>query len=173
MRRSPLITVVMYLATGLLLGTLAAGPPASAQRVNSDGFSICAFSKSGGKLLQSEFGPCQALTDMAMRSFGLSASQAAIVATLQRFAADLSLDRPPSQAIASLAAPKQFAAVAAFSDYWLADPADAANVEVGVHLLYATEQDGMPRLSQMSYAVDGSAGHFSVLWNRVLALPSK
>jgi len=148
-------------------------PPARAQRVNPDGFSICAFSNSGSKLPQSEFGRCQALSDQAMQSFGLSATQVAIVATLQRFAADPSLDRPPSQAIASLAAPKQFSAVAAFSDYWLADPADAANVEVGVHLLYTTEDDGKPRLSQLTYAVDGGAGHFSVLWNRVLASPRK
>jgi hypothetical protein len=172
MRRSPHLTVIFTLvATGLLLGGLAAAPPVRAQRVGPDGFSICSFSNSGGKLMQSVLGPCEALSDQAMRSFGLSANQAATVATLQSFAATPPVDVPPRLVNASLAAPRQFAAVGAFSDYWFPDVADPANVEVGAHLRYATEEDGKPRLLQMTYAVDGGKGHFSVLWNRVLASP--
>jgi hypothetical protein len=174
MRRSPAVTVVlMPLAAGLLLGGLAGYPPARAQHVNPDGFSICAFTNSGGKLMQSALGPCQPLTAQAMQSFSLSAGQAEIVARLQGFAAaDPAFDRLPPAANASLAAPKPFSSVGAFSDYWYPDASAPANVELGIHLLYVMD-DAKPRLSQMTYAVDGGAGHFSVLWNRVLAQPRK
>jgi hypothetical protein len=173
MRRSPVVTVVfMPLATGLLLGALAATLPARAQHASPDGFSICSFANSGGKLMQSSLGACQTLTDQAMRSFGLSASQAAIVATLQSFTANPNFDLPPRVVNASLASPKQFAAVGAFTDYWYPDVTDPANVELGVHLIYVKE-DAKPRLFAMTYAVDGVEGHFSVLWNRALASPRK
>jgi hypothetical protein len=45
-------------------------------------------------------------------------------------------------------------------------------VELGVHLRYATG-NAQPALYQITYAVDGGAGHFTVLWNRVLAVPPR
>jgi hypothetical protein len=45
-------------------------------------------------------------------------------------------------------------------------------VELGVHLRYASE-NAKPALYQMTYAVDGGAGHFTVLWNCVLATPPR
>ena len=122
--------------------------------------------------MQSNIGPCQPLTEQAMRSFGLSASQNAIVATLQSFAKNPGFDLPPQVVNASLAAPRQFAAVGAFSDYWFSDVTDPGNVDLGIHLRYVTE-DVKPRLFQMTYAVDGGEGHFSVLWNRAPVLPRR
>jgi hypothetical protein len=45
-------------------------------------------------------------------------------------------------------------------------------VELGVHLRYASE-NAKPALYQITHAVDGGAGHFTVLWNRVLATPPR
>ena len=171
MRRSSLFTVA-FTSLAVALSVLAVAPSARAQQASTDGFSICSFTNSGGKLPQSILSACEPLTDQAMRSFGLSANQATIVATLQGIAANPTVDRPPPIANASLAAPKPFAAAGAFSDYWFADVTAPANVELGVHLLHDTE-NAKPRLFQMTYAVDGSDGHFSVLWNRALASPRK
>ena len=59
-----------------------------------------------------------------MQSFGLSASQATIVATLQSFAVQPGFD--PFQPMAnakSLSAPKKFVAAGEYSDYWFPDAA--------------------------------------------------
>jgi hypothetical protein len=56
-----------------------------------------------------------------MQSFGLSASQATIVATLQSFAVQPGFN--PLQPMAnaqSLAVPKKFVAAGDYSDYWFA-----------------------------------------------------
>ena len=55
-------------------------------------------------------------------------------------------------------------------DYWFPDTAHPSNVELGVHLRYMKE-NAKPELYQMTYTVDGSEGHFTVLWNRVLRTP--
>jgi hypothetical protein len=172
MRRSLASTVVFTPLAVLSLGVLAVITPGRAQHVDSDGFSICSFTNSGGKVMQSIIGQCQPLTDRAMQSFGLSASQIAIVATLQSIAANPGFDLPPQVVNASLAESRQFAAVGAFSDYWFPDVTTAGNVDLGVHLRYVTE-DAKPRLLQMTYAVDGGEGHFSVLWNRALVSPRR
>ena len=104
-------------------------------------------------------------------SFGLSASQATIVATLQSFAVQPGFN--PLQPMAnakSLAVPKKFVAAGDYSDYWFPDAANPSNVELGVHLRYM-KQNAKPELYQMTYTVDGSEGHFTVLWNRVLRTP--
>jgi hypothetical protein len=106
-----------------------------------------------------------------MQSFGLSASQATIVATLQSFAVQPGFN--PLQPMAnaqSLAVPKKFVAAGDYSDYWFAEAANPSNVELGVHLRYM-KQNAKPELYQMTYTVDGSEGHFTVLWNRVLRTP--
>jgi hypothetical protein len=106
-----------------------------------------------------------------MQSFGLSASQATIVATLQSFAVKPGFN--PLQPMAnaqSLAVPKKFVAAGDYSDYWFPDAANPSNVELGVHLRYV-KQNAKPELYQMTYTVDGSEGHFTVLWNRVLRTP--
>ena len=106
-----------------------------------------------------------------MQSFGLSASQATIVATLQSFALQPGFN--PLQPMAnaqSLAVPKKFVAAGDYSDYWFPDAANPSNVELGVHLRYM-KQNAKPELYQMTYTVDGSEGHFTVLWNCVLRTP--
>jgi hypothetical protein len=82
------------------------------------------------------------------------------------------VELPPRAANTSLAAARPFADVGALSDYWFPDPADPGNVAVGLHQLYMKE-DESPRLTQMSYAVDGAEGHFTVLWNRALMSPRR
>lgn len=122
--------------------------------------------------MQSNLGPCEPLTVQTIQSFGLSANQTAIVATLQSVAANPSVDLPPHVVNASLAEPRPFAAVGAFTDYWYPDVTAPGNVELGVHLLYVME-DAKPRLFQVRYAVDGGEGHFSALWNRVMVAPHR
>jgi hypothetical protein len=98
-------------------------------------------------------------------------SQATIVATLQSFAVQPGFN--PLQPMAnaqSLAVPKKFVAAGDYSDYWFPDAANPSNVELGVHLRYM-KQNAKPELYQMTYTVDGSEGHFTVLWNRVLRTP--
>jgi hypothetical protein len=70
----------------------------------------------------------------------------------------------------SLAVPKKFVAAGDYSDYWFPDAANPSNVELGVHLRYL-KQNAKPELYQMTCTVDGSEGHFTVLWNRVLRTP--
>jgi hypothetical protein len=156
----------------LLLGVLADGTPARAQGYGPDGLSICAFTNSGGKAVRAVIGPCRPLNDQTMRSFDLSASQTAIVATLPSLVANPVVELPPRAANTSLAAARPFADVGALSDYWFPDPADPGNVAVGLHPLYMKE-DESPRLTQMTYAVDGVEGHFTVLWNRALMSPRR
>ena len=67
----------------------------------------------------------------------------------------------------SLAVPKKFVAAGDYSDYWFPDAAKPSNLEPGVHLRYV-RRTRKPELHQMTYTVDGSEGHFTVLWNRVL-----
>jgi len=143
-----------------------ASPSGSSPHVGPDGFSICPFASSPRGVLQSTIGPCQPLTDQTMQSLGLSSSQTAIVATLQSFAVKPSLDLLQQMAKAkSLAEPKQFAAAGDYSDYWFPDAANPGNVELGIHLRYI-KKNGSEQLYQMTYTVDGSDGHFTVLWNR-------
>jgi hypothetical protein len=152
------------------LALLAATVTSRAEGSGPDGFSICAFGGSAAGPLKATIGPCQALTGEAMERFGLSASQLAIVASLQRFAIS-GFDPPQGATIAkSLAASMPFAAVGPYSDYWFPDVADPRNAELGVHMRYRVE-DARPQLSQMTYAVDGRDGHFTVLWNRILMAP--
>jgi hypothetical protein len=109
--------------------------------------------------------------EFAFGRFGLSPSQTAIIATLQSFAVKPGFN--PLQPMAnakSLAAPKKFVAAGDYSDYWFPDTAHPSNVELGVHLRYMKE-NAKPELYQMTYTVDGSEGHFTVLWNRVLRTP--
>jgi hypothetical protein len=83
-----------------------------------DGFSICPFAGSAFGPLHSTIGPCQPLTGQSMQSFGLSASQAAIVAILQSIAVKPAFN--PLQPMAnakSLAVPKIFVAAGDYSDY--------------------------------------------------------
>ncbi len=102
-----------------------------------------------------------------MQSFGLSASQATIVATLQSFAVKPGFNPlQPMTNATSLAVPKKFVAAGDYSDYWFPDAANPSNLELGVHLRYVKE-NAKPELYQMTYTVDGSEGHFTVLWNRV------
>ncbi|MBR1090701.1 hypothetical protein JQ621_24810 [Bradyrhizobium manausense] len=149
----------MRLTVIFLLGLLATAAAGRAQNVDPDGFSICALTRAG------VLGPCQPLTEQAMRGFGLSTNQIAIIARLRDFAANPGLDPRPHLVNESLLEPKAFAAVGAFSDTWFADAANPGKVDLGVHLRYVTEDAG-PQLFQMTYAAD--AGHFSVLWNRAL-----
>ena len=150
-----------------------AAPPSQTESAHAgpDGFSICPFASSAAGSLDSTIGPCHPLTGQAMQSFGLSASQATIFATLQSFAVKPGFN--PLQPMAnakSLAAPKKFVAAGDYSDYWFPDAANPSNVELGVHLRYM-KQNAKPELYQMTYTVDGSEGHFTVLWNRVLRTP--
>ena len=157
-------------AVPLLCVFTAAVPPAHAQQINPDGFSICTFSNPGGNILQLNIGPCQPLSDRAMQGFGLSAKQTEVVAMLKALAAKPVVDLPPPFAHASLGEPKQFSSVGAFTDYWSADVTNAKNANLGVHLRYVLE-DEKPHLFQMTYAVDSSEGHFTVLWNRAVVKP--
>ena len=153
------------------IGIVASMATGHAQYVDVDGFSICPSANSARGIRQSNIGPCQPLTDAAMQAFGLSSGQKAIVAALQNFAANPGpglLQRIASAK--SLAEPTQFVATPNFSDHWLPDAADPDNVELGVHLRYAGE-NAKQELIQLTYTVDGSDGHFTVLWNRVLATP--
>lgn len=169
MRRREFITVGgTRFAAALCLGLLTATMPSRAQQhVGFDGFSICPFANSALGIMHSTIGPCQPLTDRAMESFGLSASQIAIVTTLQSFAVKPNFDLLQQMAKAkSLSAPKQFAAAGEYSDYWFPDATDPSNVQLGIHLRYI-RQNEKPDLYQMTYTVDGSEGHFTVLWNRI------
>ncbi len=135
--------------------------------VGPDGFSICPFFSSPRGVTRSTIGPCQPLSDRTMQSFGLSASQTDIVATLQSFAVAPRSELPQQMAnTKSFAAPRQFAAVGDYSDYWFPDATNPSNVELGIHLRYVS-QNGKPDLYQMTCAVDSDEGHFTVLWNRV------
>ena len=156
---------------GLLVLVFLVTTPARAQHVDADGFSICSIANSGGKLMQADIGPCQPLSEPAMQSFGLSAGQTAIVAALRGLAAGPGVDRS-RVVFASLAPAQPFAAVGAFADDWFPDGTQPGNIDLGVHLRYKTE-DAKPQLFQMTYAVDGDEGHFTVLWNRALASPRR
>jgi hypothetical protein len=151
--------------------TAAPSSQTESAHAGPDGFSICPFASSAPGSLDSTIGPCRPLTGRAMQSFGLSPSQTAIIATLQSFAVKPGFN--PLQPMAnakSLAAPKKFVAAGDYSDYWFPDTAQPSNVELGVHLRYMKE-NAKPELYQMTYTVDGSEGHFTVLWNRVLRTP--
>ncbi|HLG82991.1 MAG TPA: hypothetical protein VKY22_18410 [Bradyrhizobium sp.] len=93
--------------------------------------------------------------------------QIGIVAELQNLAASAGFDPPPRLIDSSLGQVREFAAVGAFSDYWLPDVTDQADVSLGVHLRYRVD-DTRPRLFQMTYGVDGNDGHFTVIWNRAM-----
>jgi hypothetical protein len=70
----------------------------------------------------------------------------------------------------SLAPLREFAAAGEFSDYWFPDATDPGSVELGVHFRY----DKGPAKSdsyQMTFAIDGADGHFTVLWNRIAVTP--
>jgi hypothetical protein len=154
-------------AAALCAGLFAATMPICAQpHAGPDGFSICPFFSSPRGVTHSTIGPCQPLSERTMQSLGLSAGQTAIVATLRSFAGTPSLDLLQQMANAkSLAPPQQFAAAGDYSDYWFPDATNPTNVELGIHLRYLS-QNAKPELYQMTYAVDGDEGHFTVLWNR-------
>ena len=112
--------------------TAAPSSQTESAHAGPDGFSICPFASSAAGSLDSTIGPCHPLTGQAMQSFGLSASQATIVATLRRLAR---LQSVATMANAkSLAVPKKFVAAGDYSDYWFPDAANPSNVELGVHL---------------------------------------
>lgn len=153
-----------------LSGVIAAALPARAQPYTGpDGFGICPFANSALGVTHSTIGPCRPLTDQAMQSFGLAANQTGVVAILRSYAAKPAADLLQQlENTMSLAAPKQFAAAGRFSDYWFPDAADPSNVALGVHFRYVDEASKQ-QLFQMTYAVDGIDGHFTVIWNRVAA----
>ena len=154
------MVVVLRLAPVLLLVAPVAASPARAQQVDRDGFSICRY-------VQSELGPCQPLTPATMQRFGLTSGQSALVTMLRNLAANPRRDLPPRLLSKLLGTARPFAAVGAFSDVWFPDATNPTNAGLGVHVRYDM-QNGKPQLFQMTYAVDGGDGHFSVLWNRAL-----
>jgi hypothetical protein len=150
--------VALSFCIGLvLLGAVVAVRAQS--HASPDGFSICPF-------VNADSGSCAPLTDQAPQSYGLSESQAAVVAMLKQFAV-----KPDAAILEQLtktfAQPQSAASAGAYSDIWLAErradnsPSDC--FVCGIHLRYRNRD-----LYQMTYAVEGK---FTVLWNKPQASP--
>jgi hypothetical protein len=122
-----------------------------------DGFSLC-------RLTDSQFGPCQPLTEAAVAGFNLSLEQQQVVRQFKRLVAgpamavlkDLALEfgpkRPPIGA-------------GDYTDVWFPDRDDprARCFVCGLHLRFAKGE-----FVQLNYGV---RRRFMVVWNRVLMTP--